>query len=440
MRCPDNLNDQTGVVDEGLGPKARDCSSGGRLVVMPTRNLLAFIFVSALVVSAQSTGSSRAKPRSADPQILQQYFEAGQKALSENRYAHAEKAYEELLKLDPGIAEVHANLGLVYFQQRKFEQAIPALRRALKLKPTLAKSSTLLAMSLSELGQYREALPTLEKGFRSTDPPTRRMCGLQLLRAYTGLQRDSQAVEVAMLLNKLYPDDPEILYQTGKIYGNYAFLTIRKLAEVAPASGWRHLAIAEASESKGAHDVAIGEYRAVLERYPNWPGLHYRLGRTLLARSLQTTSDEDTKAALEEFKQELQLDPTHANAAYEIGEIHRTTGQWDDARNYFEIALKYYPDFEDAQLAIANVLMSQQKPELALSHLQMAITLNRDNPVAWYRLAQVQARLGNNPEREKAFAEFQRLKNQETAQQDAGAQVLSSEEVTKQRVETGTDK
>lgn len=43
------------------------------------------------------------------------------------------------------------------------------------------------------------------------------MCGLELERAYTGLKRDSKAVEVAMELNRLYPDDPEILYQTGKV-------------------------------------------------------------------------------------------------------------------------------------------------------------------------------------------------------------------------------
>jgi len=31
------------------------------------------------------------------------------------------------------------------------------------------------------------------------------------MRTYTGLQRDKDAVTVALELNKLYPDDPEIL-------------------------------------------------------------------------------------------------------------------------------------------------------------------------------------------------------------------------------------
>ena len=91
--------------------------------------------------------------------------------------------------------------------------------------------------------------------------------------AYTGLKRDSKAVEVAMELNRLYPDDPEILYQTGKIYGNFAFLTMQKLARVAPSSVWRHQAAAEADESQGILRVfrlpSTGE---VLALEPDRPG------------------------------------------------------------------------------------------------------------------------------------------------------------------------
>lgn len=406
---------------------------------MIATRLLTFLLLGAGWASAQSV-AAKTPPGSADPQLLQQYFEQGQSALVGNRYDEAEKIYEKLLQLAPGMAEVHANLGLIYFHQRKFEQAIPALRQALKLKPTLTRSGTLLAMSLSEIGQYSDALPGLEKGFHSADLATKRMCGLQLQRAYTGLQRDRKAIDVALQLNDLFPDDPEILYQTGKIYGNFAFLTIRRLAEVAPTSGWRYLAIAEASESKGAHDAAIGEYSTVLAGHPNWPGVHYRLGRTLLSRSLQSSSEEDKKSALKEFEQELQLDPANANAAYEIGEIHRTAARLDKAQEYFELALKYYPGFEEAQLGLASVLMSLQKPEQALPHLQAAITLNPDNPVAWYRLSQLQLKLGNEVEWKKAFAEFQRLKKLETARQGAGMEMLSSDEVTKQRVETDPEK
>ena len=124
----------------------------------------------------------RAPAQSAD--AIEKYSAEGQQALAQGRYSEAEAAFEKLRELEPEVAEVHANLGAIYFQEGKYDSAVSALRQALKLKPALPKTSALLAMSLSELGRYAEALPGLEKGFRqSTDPPLKRMCGLQLLRA-----------------------------------------------------------------------------------------------------------------------------------------------------------------------------------------------------------------------------------------------------------------
>lgn len=363
------------------------------------------------------------------------YAAAGQQALAAGRYSEAQTDYEKLAKLEPGVAEVHATLAVIDFKLRDYELAVSEVQTAQRLKPSLPKLDSLLGMAQAELGRFAEALPALEKGFKqSADAEVRRMCGLQLERAYTGLKRDSKAVEVAMELNRLYPDDPEILYQTGKIYGNFAFLTMQKLAQVAPSSVWRHQAAAEADESQGSYSLAITEYRQVLALEPDRPGVHYRLGRTLLARSYQGTSTQDTAEAAKEFEQELQRDPRNANAAYELGEIRRKSGQFDEAQKLFEAALKNYPNFEEAHLGLASVLLSLQKPELALPHLHKALELNAQNEVAWYRLGQVQKGLGNTAEQQKAFAEYRRLHDK--ANQQSGIEpVFSSREVTKQAVD-----
>ncbi len=369
-------------------------------------------------------------------EAIAEYSDQGQKALAQGRYAEAEASFEKLRELEPGVAEVHANLGVIYFQQRKFEQAVPALRQALKLKPSLNKTDSLLAVSLSELGRYSDALSGLEKGFqRATDPEIKRMCGLQLQRTYNGLRRDRKAVEVALELNRLYPNDPEVLYHTGKVYGNFAFLTMQKLAQVAPASVWRHQTLAEAYESQGSNDAAISEYRQVLSVDARRPGIHYRIGRTLLARSRQSNAPDDIAAAAKEFAQELEVDPGNANAAYELGEIHRNVGEFDEAQKFFELAVQSHPDFEEAQLGLAAVLMSLQKPDMALSHLQKAITLNAANEVSWYRLSQVQGMLGHEAEQKRTFAEFQRLRSQKSSQHEAGKQILSPDEVTPQQLD-----
>src|SRR5262245_39195325 len=365
--------------------------------------------------------------------LLQRYSQEGEKALAAGRYDEAAQAYEKLRELAPNTAEIRGRLGLIYFQQGKFEQAVPPLRQAIKLKPALPNTDLLLAMALSELGQYREALPALEKGFkRAPDPALKRASGLQLQRVYTGLQQDDKAVEVALELTRLYPKDPEVLYHAGRLFGNFAYLSTVKLAEVAPDSLWLHLAAGEANESQGRSDIAIQEYKEVLSLQPNRPGIHYRIGRALLARAKQSTDDTVSEPeALKEFEQELQLDPTSANAAYEAGEIHRKSARFDKALDLFAQAVKHYPDFEDALVGLGRTLISLGRAGQALAPLGKAISLNAANEVSWFQLAQAQRALGDTAEQQKALAEFGRLRELKTRP----AESLSRREITKQSLD-----
>lgn len=368
-----------------------------------------------------------------DPALLQKYSEEGARALAERRYADAEAAFEKLRQLSPNTAEIHAQLGVIYFQEGKFEKAVPALRQAIRLKPTLPNTEVLLAMSLSELGKYQEALPALEKGFKRTnDPALKRASGLQLQRAYTGLRQDDKAVEVALELTRLYPKDPEILYHAGRLFGNYAYLSAVKLAEIAPDSLWLHLAAGEANESQGRADAAIQEYKEVLSLHPNRPGIHYRIGRVLLARAKQATDDTVSEPeALKEFEQELQIDPTNANAAYEAGEIHRKSARFDRAHDLFSLAVRHYPDFEEALVGLGRTLVSLGRAEQALPPLRKAISLNAANEVSWFQLAQAQRALGNAAEQQQALAEFQRLRESKAR----SAESFSKREITKQTLD-----
>ena len=369
--------------------------------------------------------------------LRQRYAEEGEKALESNRYGDAEKAFEKLRELEPGVAEVHLKLGVIYFQQGKFQPAVTALRQALKLKPGLPNADILLAMSLAELGHYREALPGLEKGFRrSSDAALKRMAGLQLERAYTGLRRDSQAVEVALELNKLYPDDPEVLYHGGRLFGNFAYLSMQKLAQVAPSSVWRHQASGEAYESQGNVDLAVAEYREVLKLSPGRPGIHLRLGRVILSRAFGGNArPDDLTEASKEFALELETDPTNANAAYELGEIQRRAGEFAKACELFGTAVKYYPDFQEAQVGMGRALISLQKPGEALPHLRKAIELNPEDDVPYYHLAQVYGALGKQAEQQKALADFRRLRSLKASKGEAAKNIYSPGEATKQELD-----
>jgi len=347
-----------------------------------------------------------------EPDTFEGTVAEGQKALAEHRWDDAARAYEKLRELSPDTAEIHAQLGMIYFQLRDFGRAVPPLRQALKMKPDLPNVDALLAMSLSELGKYEEALPGLQRAFDQTSDATlRRVAGLQLQRAWSGLGQDDKAVEVGLRLTRLYPDDPEILYHAGRLFSDYAYRLTMHLADVAPASVWMHQAAGEANESMGSYDAALEDYRKVLALSPDRPGIHYRLGRVYLARARAPIAEADAEAnAAREFEAELKIDPTNADAAYELGQLRRKAGDLDRARALFAQAVERYPEYEPGQVGLGQVLIAQGHPDLALPHLHKATELDPEDDVAFFHLWQAQRALGHVDEEKKALAEFQRLR------------------------------
>ncbi|MGB6827878.1 MAG: tetratricopeptide repeat protein, partial [Terracidiphilus sp.] len=367
-----------------------------------------------------------------DEQIAQ-YTQDGQQALAQGRLATAQADFEKLAKLEPGVAEVHASLAAICYQQREYDEALHEVRIAQKLKPTLPKLDSLLALSLAETGQYALALPGLEKGFKqTTDTEVRRMCGLQLLRVFPALQRDSDAVETALALNRYYPDDPEALYYAGRIYGNQAYVVMMRLHDKAPNSIWMLQAQGEANESEKNYDAAITAFQHELVLDPHRPGIHYRMGRVYLARFNDQHKADDRVAAANEFAAELEIDEENGNARYELGVLAAEDGNFEKARQLFEQVANRFPQFEEALVALGRCDIELSKPSNAVAPLDRATKLRPDDEVAWYRLARAQRAIGDNSAAAKSMEEFRKVHAAEGAE---FRRPNATEEVTPQRLD-----
>jgi predicted Zn-dependent protease len=153
-----------------------------------------------------------------------------------------------------------------------------------------------------------------------------------------------------------------------------------------------------------------------------------------VARLQQTNlRTEDSAEALKEFEEELKADPTNANASYEMADIHRKSGHLENAQELFEAALKNYPDFEEAQVGLGRALIALEKPEDALPHLQKSIALDPEDDVPYFHLAQVYKLIGKEPERQKALAEFRRIRAQRSGQRETV--LFSPRDVTRQELD-----
>jgi tetratricopeptide (TPR) repeat protein len=157
------------------------------------------------------------------------------------------------------------------------------------------------------------------------------------------------------------------------------------------------------------------------------------MGRVLLSRAEAANGAEPTQPeALKEFMLELEVDPTNANAAYEVAEIHRKAGDTTRARAFFQRALDSYPDFEDALVGLGRTLVALHDPKAAIRPLTRAIELNPTSDVAYYQLAQAYRALGETAAQEKALATFRQLRSLPSA---AAAPGSPRPEVTKQTLD-----
>lgn len=339
-------------------------------------------------------------------------YAAGEKAFAGQRYAEAAEAYQKAASLRPQIAELHAKLGVARLFNRECGAAVKAFQEALRRKPELETAKTLRALCLSELGRYREAAPGLEKGFES--PPNyegmKRALGLALQRTYLALGRDAGAARITAELHSLYPQDPEVLYHASRAYSDLSLLSSRALSEVAPDSVWAHQALGEAYESRQFFELAANEYRQALAKDPQRPGLHFRLGKALLGQAGDPGAADE---ALAYFQKELEINPSHTGAAYELGEIYRRKTQFDKALKYFERALQNRPEFEETHIAMGQTLFEMKDLQRARKHLEKAVELNAENETSRYVLARVYRELGDREAQREQLRHYRRLREQE---------------------------
>ena len=276
------------------------------------------------------------------------------------------------------------------------------------------------AIDLAAKGRCQEALPALKTAI--SRPPARQEAAKQLeyraamaaAKCAMSLNQAQTAVSALFVLKRDFPHDPEVLYITTHYFSELAMEASQELAREAPNSYQAQELQAESFESQGRWEQAAAQYQQTLEKNPNAPGVHFRLGRVMLSKG---ESEANTEEAKKEFEQELKLDPSNAAAEFSLGEIARRAGQWDDAITHFSAAAKIDSGFAEAYLALGMSLASAQKFADAVAPLEKYVKIVPEDPAGHYQLAIAYDRTGR---KESAAREMQ-LQREAAAKAPASA-------------------
>lgn len=364
------------------------------------------LFLLGAPVFAQQTPASAEAGSAAQAEVQQ-----GLDALRRGNFASAEQHLSAALKIDPTLAEVRANLGLAYYADHQYRKAAGEFQEALGQDSSLATAKLFLPLSQAAAGECAEAIPGLKREFASgSDPKMRRVLGLSAERCLIAAGKQMEADQVAQKLLAEYPDDPDVLFAAGQLYGKLSSEIYLRLMKVAPNSARSYQVMGSVAATDGNWKGAIDAYRHALELEPSLQGIHGQIATLLLTHS----PDPDAwRQALTELDEELKVDPTSAESEYEIGEVYRKHDQLDQAVPAFRRALRLDPAAVPVRLGLAKALRQLGRKQEALEALEPARTA--DDAGVHFLLAQIYRDLGRAAEAQKETAAFQRLQKSPNA-------------------------
>jgi predicted Zn-dependent protease len=146
---------------------------------------------------------------------------------------------------------------------------------------------------------------------------------------------------------------------------------------------------------------AIAEYRVLLQRAPETPGIHYRIGGLILSETPTATNAEEAR---KEFEAELKIFPGNAGAEYYLGELARQKDKLPEAIQHFARSTQLYPSFAEAHFGLGRCLLDSGRAKDALKPLETAVNLAPDNPTMHFSLATAYQRLGRKDDAVREFA------------------------------------
>jgi tetratricopeptide (TPR) repeat protein len=344
--------------------------------------LFAGLLSMTVAMSSQSASST--------PALVHDHLRRAEAFLKANDPSSAVKEFEAVLALNPKNAEAYANLGVIAFVQQDCATASGDFRKALAIDPSLVRIQALLGLCEKKMGKpSAEAL--LEKSFpKLTDKRLRLQVGMELASLYDEQGDSGGTASVMRALVDLAPDNVDVLFMAQRVYSELADDTLNKLAVLAPDSARMQQVIAERLVNGGDLKGAIEHYRKALQINPKLPGVHFELGEAILESAPSDPGAQ--KEAENEFKTAVNIDGDTAKTECQFGDIAYSQSDLDGAFAHYQRAYQLNPNEAPAQIGLARILMTREKPQEAIKYLRMAVARDPLNGGAHYRLAQAYRR------------------------------------------------
>lgn len=330
-----------------------------------------------------------------------------QKHLQEQKPQLAIPVLREIASLDPKNLNARANLGVLLFFDGRYAEAIPHMRAAMELKPDLSGIQALLGTAEKRTGERAQARTDLERAFANLDDKKIRIdAGLELIELYSATSEVDKALAIAVKLQELAPENPQVLFVTYHISRRVMDQNLVNMIMVAPDSAEMHLIMGGELARQGRETDAIARYREAIRLNPKLPGAHFEL-----AELLRTSSDPVLNVQAEgEYRAAIQVNQDDQKSWRQLGDVMAAKGDLKTAEQHYQRALSLEPADSAAKTGLAVIFSSTNRTDQAISVLETALKDDPTNTSARYRLSGLYRRAGRAADADREMVAFNRYK------------------------------
>ena len=369
----------------------------------------------ALAVQNEEQANQKAQSNT-NPQAFEKLAEQAQAAMDSDHVPEAIRLYTRATTLKPSWPEGWWHLGTLFFDAGRFTDARDAFAHFVSVeRKQPGPGFAMLGLSEFQLKNYPRALAALEHGKQLGLGTDQAFINSVLfydgvLNAFLGnpeiaLQRLTLAAnEIAAA----HPEAPkDAVFADLKLLDAFgvAALHIPKLPSDLTTSQIPLVRQAGRAQALIALQDYVGaepEFKQMLTLYASEPGVHYMYGVFLLK--------ENPSLAIDEFRREIEISPTHAVARIQLALEFLRTADYEQSEKYAKEAVALAPRNFVAHVAYGRLWLALGKTDRAVQELRTAVKLAPGSPHAHLALSRALYKAGQKQEAAREQARFDRLK------------------------------
>ena len=321
-------------------------------------------------LTVASAGAQVSNPTASAKSPLQQHYEAAQSFQASGNLQGAAVEYRLF------VAEALHRIAVARASIGDFAKALPLFDEALELAPSDVDLRVDYAEACRHAGDMQKA-KSLAQGAvdaESGNVKAHLVLGRTLLQL-NEVAAATQQFEAAVAIQPTFDNGYNLAtaYLQGKDEPN----ATRVFSEMLTAFGDSpeiHMKFGSAYGAAGYPNQSIEEFKKVIAKNDKYPGAHYSLG----AAYLVGLSDAIYPEAAEEFRKELELNPSDYNSHFHLGYIELSQHKLPEAQADLSRATELDPKNPDAYISLGQLYNELNRPSDAEAALRKAIALTTD--------------------------------------------------------------